>query len=74
MQVAEKMNAAFIPFNLITGQERNQIEGSRHVASTVEMADVTRPVEVNKYVKQIYEINTATTTMTICIEVLCLPK
>jgi len=31
----------------IAGQERREIDGARHVASTVEMASITRPIEVH---------------------------
>lgn len=34
------MNKANVPCDLITGQERDEIEGARHKAVTVEMADV----------------------------------
>jgi hypothetical protein len=30
-----------VPCNLITGQERNEIEGAKHSSVTVEMADMT---------------------------------
>ena len=35
------MNKAKVPCDLITGQEREEIEGAKHKAVTVEMADVT---------------------------------
>ncbi|KAK9917692.1 hypothetical protein WJX75_007248 [Coccomyxa subellipsoidea] len=45
-EVAEKLNADNVPCNLITGQERRKVPGARHAACTVEMASVTRTVEV----------------------------
>lgn len=35
------MNKANVPCDLITGQEREKIDGAKHKAVTVEMADVT---------------------------------
>lgn len=35
------MNKAKVPCNLITGQEKEEVEGAKHKAVTVEMADVT---------------------------------
>lgn len=35
------MNKAKIPCDLITGQEKEVVEGAKHKAVTVEMADVT---------------------------------
>ncbi|XP_074292328.1 ATP-dependent RNA helicase SUV3, mitochondrial [Silene latifolia] len=40
-EVAKRMNKANVPCDLITGQEREVVEGSKHIAVTVEMADVT---------------------------------
>ncbi|XBH72597.1 hypothetical protein VPH35_099850 [Triticum aestivum] len=40
-EVAERLNKASVPCNLITGQEREEIEGAKHSSVTVEMADVT---------------------------------
>ncbi|XP_077247640.1 ATP-dependent RNA helicase isoform X2 [Tasmannia lanceolata] len=40
-EVAKRLNKANIPCNLITGQERDEIDGAQHNAVTVEMADVT---------------------------------
>ncbi|KAK9664317.1 hypothetical protein RND81_14G033000 [Saponaria officinalis] len=40
-EVAKRMNKANVPCDLVTGQERDVVEGSKHVAVTVEMADVT---------------------------------
>ena len=39
-EASDRANAAGVPCNLVTGQERTEIEGARHVACTVEMADV----------------------------------
>lgn len=38
--MAKRLNKAKVPCNLITGQERDEIEGAKHGAVTVEMADV----------------------------------
>lgn len=40
-EVAKRLNREKVPCNLITGQEREEVEGARHKAVTVEMADVT---------------------------------
>ncbi|KAJ8460701.1 hypothetical protein OPV22_033627 [Ensete ventricosum] len=40
-EVAQRLNKANVPCNLITGQEREAIDGARHSSVTVEMADVT---------------------------------
>ncbi|XP_057823813.2 ATP-dependent RNA helicase SUV3, mitochondrial isoform X2 [Cryptomeria japonica] len=40
-EVAERLNKANVPCSLITGQEREEIDGAKHVAMTVEMADVS---------------------------------
>ncbi|XP_021859217.1 DExH-box ATP-dependent RNA helicase DExH16, mitochondrial isoform X2 [Spinacia oleracea] len=40
-EVAKRLNKANVPCNLITGQEREEVEGAKHMAATVEMADVT---------------------------------
>ena len=49
-EVAEGLNAdpegLGLTCDLVTGQERKVIEGSRHVACTVEMADVRKPIDV----------------------------
>lgn len=34
------MNKSKVPCDLITGQEREEVDGARHKAVTVEMADV----------------------------------
>ncbi|VVA20950.1 PREDICTED: ATP-dependent RNA [Prunus dulcis] len=40
-EVAKRLNKANVPCDLITGQEREAIDGAKHTAVTVEMADVT---------------------------------
>ncbi|KAI7744244.1 hypothetical protein M8C21_013541 [Ambrosia artemisiifolia] len=40
-EVAKRLNKANVPCDLITGQEKEIIEGARHKAVTVEMADVS---------------------------------
>ncbi|KAK9146618.1 hypothetical protein Sjap_006521 [Stephania japonica] len=40
-EVAKRLNKANVPCDLITGQEREEIEGAKHKSVTVEMADVT---------------------------------
>ncbi|XP_057524068.1 ATP-dependent RNA helicase SUV3, mitochondrial isoform X2 [Amaranthus tricolor] len=40
-EVAKRLNKANVPCNLITGQEHEEVEGAKHMAVTVEMADVT---------------------------------
>lgn len=40
-EVSKRLNKANIPCNLITGQEREEIDGAKHTSVTVEMADVT---------------------------------
>ena len=47
-EVAEGLNNApdGVPCNLVTGQEKRASPGARHVACTVEMADVRRPRDV----------------------------
>ena len=53
-EIAENLNRAprsssdppSVACDLVTGQEKRRREGARHVACTVEMADVTRPVAV----------------------------
>jgi ATP-dependent RNA helicase SUPV3L1/SUV3 len=42
LEVYEKVNAAGIPCNLLTGQERREVESAHHVSSTVEMANLFR--------------------------------
>ncbi|KAK4732393.1 hypothetical protein R3W88_025381 [Solanum pinnatisectum] len=40
-EVAKRLNKSNVPCDLITGQEREEVEGARHKSITVEMADVT---------------------------------
>lgn len=40
-EVSKRLNKAKVPCNLITGQEREEIDGAKHSSVTVEMADVT---------------------------------
>ncbi|WJX60044.1 RNA helicase [Trifolium repens] len=40
-EVAKRLNKANVPCDLITGQERKEVEGANHKAVTVEMADVS---------------------------------
>ncbi|KAM7280008.1 hypothetical protein ACFE04_007142 [Oxalis oulophora] len=40
-EVAKRLNKANVPCDLITGQERDEIDGAKHKAVTVEMADVS---------------------------------
>ncbi|XP_019155061.1 PREDICTED: DExH-box ATP-dependent RNA helicase DExH16, mitochondrial isoform X3 [Ipomoea nil] len=40
-EVAKRLNKAKVPCDLITGQEREEFDGAKHKAVTVEMADVT---------------------------------
>ncbi|KAI8010632.1 hypothetical protein LOK49_LG06G02987 [Camellia lanceoleosa] len=40
-EVAKRLNKAKVPCDLITGQEREEVDGAQHKAVTVEMADVT---------------------------------
>lgn len=46
MEVRDRLVAAGVPCNLITGEERILIPGARHTASTIEMMNPTKPVEV----------------------------
>ncbi|XP_052208534.1 ATP-dependent RNA helicase SUV3, mitochondrial isoform X2 [Diospyros lotus] len=39
-EVAKRLNKAKVPCDLITGQEREEVDGAKHKAVTVEMADV----------------------------------
>ncbi|CAM6091766.1 unnamed protein product [Calypogeia fissa] len=41
-EVAERVNKANVACNLVTGQEKREVDGAKHTAMTVEMADVTR--------------------------------
>ncbi|KAL7123998.1 hypothetical protein ABFS83_14G019100 [Erythranthe nasuta] len=40
-EVAQRLNKAKVPCDLITGQERDEVEGAKHRSVTVEMADVS---------------------------------
>ncbi|XP_019708986.1 ATP-dependent RNA helicase SUV3, mitochondrial isoform X2 [Elaeis guineensis] len=40
-EVAQRLNKAKVPCNLITGQEREEIDDAKHSSVTVEMADLT---------------------------------
>ncbi|CAH8317166.1 unnamed protein product [Eruca vesicaria subsp. sativa] len=40
-EVAKRLNKANVPCDLVTGQEKELVEGANHKAVTVEMADVT---------------------------------
>lgn len=46
MEVRDKLMAAGIPCNLITGEERHLVKGARHTASTIEMMNSKQAVEV----------------------------
>ncbi|EPS66047.1 hypothetical protein M569_08726, partial [Genlisea aurea] len=40
-EVAKRLNKAKVPCDLLTGQEREEVDGAKHKSVTVEMADVT---------------------------------
>ena len=40
-EVAQRLNKINVPCNLITRQERDEVEGAKHTSVTVEMAEVT---------------------------------
>ncbi|KAK9930856.1 hypothetical protein M0R45_018164 [Rubus argutus] len=40
-EVAKRLNKAKVPCDLLTGQETEEVDGAKHKAVTVEMADVT---------------------------------
>ncbi|PIA45013.1 hypothetical protein AQUCO_01700518v1 [Aquilegia coerulea] len=44
-EVSERLNKAKVPCDLLTGQERVEVEGAKHKAVTVEMADVSSDCE-----------------------------
>lgn len=46
MEVRDRLVAAGVPCNLITGEERVLMEGAQHTASTIEMMHPGKPVEV----------------------------
>ena len=39
--MSKRLNKAKVPCDLITGQEKEEVDGAKHKALTVEMADVT---------------------------------
>ncbi|HEY0835855.1 MAG TPA: helicase-related protein, partial [Azospirillum sp.] len=46
LEVMERLNAGGTPATLLTGEEEIRTPGARHTASTIEMMDPDRPVEV----------------------------
>lgn len=46
MEIRDRLVAAGIPCNLITGEERVLMNGAQHTASTIEMMNANRQVEV----------------------------
>ena len=46
MEVRDKLMAAGVPCNLITGEERDLVEGAQHTASTIEMMNATKQIDV----------------------------
>ncbi|PWC52763.1 RNA helicase [Azospirillum sp. TSO22-1] len=46
LEVMERLNALGTPTALLTGEEEMRVPGARHTASTIEMLDPDRPVEV----------------------------
>ena len=42
----ESLNEGGCPCSLLTGEEEMSVKGSRHVASTIEMADFSSPVDI----------------------------
>jgi len=46
MEIRDRLVAAGVPCNLITGEERVLMEGARHTASTIEMMNPGKQVEV----------------------------
>ncbi len=46
MEVRDKLMQAGIPCNLITGEERDLVEGAKHCASTIEMMNPSLEVDV----------------------------
>ena len=46
MEVRDKLLAAGVPCNLITGEERDIIAGAQHTASTIEMMNPSKMVDV----------------------------
>lgn len=41
-EMADRLNAAGVPCNTITGQEKRLVEEAQHTAMTVEMADIAQ--------------------------------
>ena len=46
MEVRDKLMAAGVPCNLITGEERDYVAGAQHTASTIEMMNANQLVDV----------------------------
>jgi ATP-dependent RNA helicase SUPV3L1/SUV3 len=46
MEVRDKLMAAGVPCNLITGEERDLVEGALHTASTIEMMNPSKQIDV----------------------------
>src|SRR5450830_2200379 len=46
MEIRDRLVAAGVPCNLITGEERVLMEGAQHTASTIEMMNPSKSVEV----------------------------
>ena len=46
MEVRDKLVAAGMPCNLITGEERDMMIGALHTASTIEMMNPSKPIDV----------------------------
>ena len=46
MEIRDRLVAAGVPCNLITGEERVLMEGAQHTASTIEMMNPSKTVEV----------------------------
>lgn len=46
IEVYEKLNESGVPCSLVTGQERIEVPHAKHVACTVEMANITQVVKV----------------------------
>ncbi len=46
MEVRDKLVAAGVPCNLITGEERDLVEGAQHTASTIEMMNPSKQIDV----------------------------
>lgn len=46
MEAHDRMNAAGIITDMSTGEERFKYDGAKHIASTIEMMDMSKPVDV----------------------------